>query len=405
MIGEIVNKSIPFLLLPILTRYLTPEDFGIIAVFTTLVSIIGVFTGLSTHGAINVNFFKMEKEDFKKFVANVVILLNISVTLIFLLILLISPFVLQYIQISLDWILIAAIMAFAQFLTTINLTLWMAEQKPIQYTIYQIFQTLITTFLSLTLIVGFGFGLEGQLIALSMGSISFGVISFIFVLKRGYLIFQPNRHHIQEALHFGIPLIPHALGGWIRTGADRMILISMVGSAATGIYSVGYQVGLVISVLAAAFNKAWSPYLYKTLSSDPSYANKKKLVKFTYLYFIVIVFGSLFFAWMMDIFTPYLLGKQFIGTSQYVYYIALGFAFQGMYFMVTNYIFFAKKTHILAIVTFGTAAVHLLLLYFLIDLNGAIGAAQANTISFALTFLLVWLLSQKIYPMPWLSWK
>jgi O-antigen/teichoic acid export membrane protein len=46
-------------MLPILTRYLTPEDYGIISVFTVLVSILAVFTGLSIHGAINVNFFKI----------------------------------------------------------------------------------------------------------------------------------------------------------------------------------------------------------------------------------------------------------------------------------------------------------------------------------------------------------
>ena len=39
--------------------------------------------------------------------------------------------------------------------------------------------------------------------------------------------------------------------------------------------------------------------------------------------------------------------------------------------------------------------------YFFIKENGSIGAAQATTISFFITFILVWLLSSKLYPMPW----
>jgi hypothetical protein len=95
-------------------------------------------------------------------------------------------------------IVLAVALAFAQFLTTINLLLWMAEQKPKRYSIYQ-------TSLSIILIVGFG-----QIIATAIGTI---------IIKRGYLIFKLNNSHI---LKFGIP---HSLGAWIATGADRLILI------------------------------------------------------------------------------------------------------------------------------------------------------------------------------------
>ena len=72
-----------------------------------------------------------------------------------------------------------------------------------------------------------------------------------------------------------------------------------------------------------------------------------------------------------------------------------------MYFMVTNYIFYAKKTYILAYVTFSVTILHIGFLYFLINLNGAIGAAQAIMITSIITFLSVWILSHKVYKMPW----
>lgn len=403
--GDILNKSVPFFMLPVLTRYLTPEDYGIISIFSVMVSILAVFTGLSIHGAINVNFFKLKKDELKEYIGNAIIILNISTVITFILVFLFAPFILERLNLEKEWLFVAVILAFAQFLTTINMLLWTAEQRPKPYSIYQIAQTLVTTSLSILLVVGFGMGWEGQLLATTMGVLLFSIISFIFILKRGYVLFNFNRNHIKDALKFGVPLIPHALGGWIKTGADRIMIMSLIGSYATGIYSVGYQFGLIIGVIVMAFNKAWSPYLFKKLSDNPTEAEKINIIKFTYLYFVGIVSFSLLFAYVADLLIPYFLGEKFIEASQYIIYFAVAFAFNGMYFMVTNYIFYEKKTHLLAYITFFTAVVHIGLLYVLIQINGAIGAAQATLISFVITFLLTWCLSSKTYSMPWNIWR
>jgi len=93
--------------------------------------------------------------------------------------------------------------------------------------------------------------------------------------------------------------------------------------------------------------------------------------------------------------------KDIYFAYKYVLWIALGYAFQGMYFMVGLYIFYVKKTYILAWVTFSSAGVNIVLNYFFIKANGAIGAAQATTITFFVQFIMVWILSAKVYEMPW----
>lgn len=400
--GDVLNKAVPFLMLPILTRYLTPEDYGIISIFTVLVSILAVFTGLSIHGAINVNFFKLQKEDLKEFIGNSIILLNVSTFVTFIFIFLFTPFILDKINLPREWIFIAVLMAFSQFLTTINLLLWMAEQRPKPYSIYQISQTLITTLLSLLLIVGFGMDWEGQLLATVMGTVLFSVISFMFIVKRGYIIFKPNAEYIKDALSFGIPLIPHALAGWIRTGMDRILIMTLIGSYAVGIYSIAYQVAMVVSVIVIAFNKAWSQHLFHILSNNPSEYEKRKIVLFTYRYMISIFIFAILFSYCMEFIIPYLLGEKFIIASKYLIYLTIAFSFDGMYFMVTNYIFYKKRTDLLAYVTISVALVHILILYFFIQQNSGIGAAQATLISSFLTFIVTWWLSNKVYRMPWL---
>jgi O-antigen/teichoic acid export membrane protein len=44
---QLVNSGIPFLLLPVLTRYLTPEDYGMIATYNTFVGVLSIFVWLS----------------------------------------------------------------------------------------------------------------------------------------------------------------------------------------------------------------------------------------------------------------------------------------------------------------------------------------------------------------------
>ncbi|NMA74131.1 MAG: flippase, partial [Bacteroidales bacterium] len=65
------------------------------------------------------------------------------------------------------------------------------------------------------------------------------------------------------------------------------------------------------------------------------------------------------------------------------------------------YIIYVEKTYFLAMATFLGASINIILNYFFIKKNGAIGAAQATTLTHFITFLVVWLYSAKVYPMPW----
>ncbi len=405
ILGDVLNKSIPFFMLPVLTRYLTPEDYGIISMFTVLVSIFMVFTGLSIHGVININYFKMQKEELKIFIGNCIIVLNISTMILLIFVYLLHPIFIERLSINMEWLMLAVVLAFAQFLTTVNLLLWIVEQKSIQYSIYQILQTFMTTALSILLIVGFSMNWKGQLLATAISILLFSVISFVFIIKRGYFIFKPNKEYIKDALRFGIPLIPHALSDWVKTGVDRLVLMSVLGATVTGLYAVGYQIGMVILVLVTAFNKAWSPYIFKVLSNNPTIENKKKIVRYTYIYFVGIFLFAYAFGYLAKILIPYFLGERFIASTEFILLFAIAFAFQGMYFMVTNYIFYVKKTYLLAYVTFATAILHIGLLFLFVNLNGAIGAAQASVISFAVTFIAVWILASRVYKMPWKVWN
>jgi len=253
-------------------------------------------------------------------------------------------------------------------------------------------------------VVLLNWGWQGRILGVIITSVIFGLLSIFIIYKREYIKFSFNKKYIKDALFFGVPLIPHALGGWIITGIDRIFINSKVGVAATGLYSVGYSVGMIIGLLASSFNLAWHPFLFEKLKEN-NYSTKAKIVKFTYLYNVCIIFSALVLSFIAPYFLKYFVSKNFYFAYKYVLWIALGYAFQGMYFMVVNYIFYVKKTYILAWVTFFSAGLNIILNYFFIKANGAIGAAQATTITFFVKFIMVWILSAKVYKIIFITFK
>ncbi len=400
MTTEVVNKAVPFLLLPILTHYLSPRDYGLVATYGAFIGIVAVFLHLSMVGAVNINFFKMSKEKLKIYIANVMFILFINLILMLIGIYFFQDILSIKTEIPSIWLFVGLIVTFSQFITLLNLGLWQVEQRPKPYGVYQISQMLVSIVIVLILVVGLGMGWEGQLIGQSIGTIVFALLSFLYLYKREYLKFNYENKYIKDALAFGIPLIPHVLSGWFRTGVDRIFLTMFISSSATGIYAVGYQFGMVVGIIATAFNQAFSPYLYKKLvniTNDEKYT----LVKYTYIYFVAIfVFAALISAFMPWIITNFL-DERYIAAKKFIPWVAFGFAFSGMYYMVVNYIFYEKKTYILSLITFFSGILHVLFSYTFIKVYGEMGVAYAMTLSSFIMFILVWVLSARVYSMPW----
>ncbi len=402
MLTRVVNSLIPFLLIPILTIYLSPSDYGITSTFTAMIAILVVFNRLSMSGAVNVNFFKLSKQSLKIYIGNVIIIAFVTTVFLFCTIYLFQDSLSHKLEIPKIWLYIGLFLACIQFFSELNLGLWQSEQHPKPFAIYQITMMLVGTIFVLFLVVGLNMGWEGKLTAQAISTTIFSLISFWFLYQRGYLQFKIDKKYIADALKFGVPLIPHALSGWFKMGIDRIFLTMIVGTSATGLYSVGYQFGFIVGMVALAFNQAYSPYLYKKLTNITE-EGKRKLVKLTYLYFVGILLFAGIISVIMPLFVAHFLNIRYNNSIEYIPWIAFGYAFQGMYLMVVNYIFYIKRTYILSLITFSAGVLHVVLSYILINKHGSIGAAQATTLSFFITFVCVWWWSAKVYKMPWVK--
>jgi O-antigen/teichoic acid export membrane protein len=399
-ITQVINSAIPFLLMPILTRYLTPADYGIVAMFGVLLSFVAPFTGLSINGAIARQYYERDETDMPRYISNCLLILLSSTIIVGIIFYFLAEPISRVASFPMQWMWAVIVVSAAQFINQINLTLWQVRVKPIPYGIYQIAQTIVNLGFTLLLVVGLGMDWQGRIQAQVIAFGAFAVFGLFLLYHNGWIRLKVDKDYIKNALNFGVPLIPHALSGTIKTMVDRVMITSMVGVAATGLYTVGFQIGMIIGLLEDSFNRAYVPWLYERLKRNQD-NEKIMIVKLTYIYFTVIICLALALGAIAPWFLSFFVGPQFAGSSQFVLWIAVGFAFNGMYKMIVNYIFYVRKTYILAWVTFSTAFVSIFLNYFAVKYLGAIGAAYTYALMGFVTFLLVWLLSNRVYPMPW----
>ena len=113
---------------------------------------------LETNTVISVNYFKISRNALKIYIANVLLIISVTTSLILLILIIFYSYFSKLLALPTEWLFIGVIVTLMQFLTTINLVLWQSEQNPIPFGIYQIPQTIFNLSLSLILIIGFGMG-------------------------------------------------------------------------------------------------------------------------------------------------------------------------------------------------------------------------------------------------------
>lgn len=399
---SILNSAIPFLLLPVLTVYLTPSEFGILALVQVLIAFILPFTLLGIPASLYVEYFKKDKDELAGYLGSVLSIPFFSALLLVVLFVLFKSYFKHYLNIPEKWLIILPILTLFQVIPNIIFVLFQASEKPRSYAAYRLSITFVDFFFSILFVVFIKNGWRGRLLGIYSAFFIFSIYGLYRMYVSGYLRFGIKKTFIYDALMFGVPLLPHEISGAVLNVADRFILSSKEGVDSVGIYSIGYQVGMLVFIVSNSLNQAWLPQLFKNLK-DANCVVKARLVKQTYLLFGCFLLVSLALYISAPLLFFLFIDKKYTKAIDYVLWVSLGYAFFGMYSMVANYIFYAKKTQLLSYITMGNSVINLVLNYILIEKYGAIGAAYATTISFFSFFISAWWLSNRVYPMPWFS--
>lgn len=402
--ANLFSAAIPFLLLPVLTRYLSPSEYGQVALFQTVATGLGAIVGLSVHGAANRKFYDVadSPKEMRDFIGACLQILIVSSVLVGGLMLLIHQELSRELGLDDNWLGGCLLVTLSSFIINLRLSQWLVRRRAFRYGFFQVSQAGTSFGLAILAVVVMAQHAEGRIWSIIATSTLFAFLALVSLARDELLGISWRPAYIREALAFGVPLIPHIAGVFLLGMADRLLINQTLGPAPVGVYMVAAQVAAVLAILADAVNKAYVPWLYERLKQD-SAAENRRIVRYTYLYFA----AALLLAGVAAMAGPWLItllaGRAYAAASSLIGWLALGQAFGGMYLMVTNYVFYSRKTGPLSVVTICSGAVNILLILALIPLLGTAGAAIAYALSMGLRFLLTWWLAQRVHPMPWLG--
>ena len=218
--------------------------------------------------------------------------------------------------------------------------------------------------LSLIFVIVMFKGVEGRIEAMIITAFMFSTISLYLLYKDKLVVLKSwNLSYIKEALAFGVPLIPHIVGAFLLISIDRFFINKELGLEKTGIFMIAVQFSLVLSVFFDSINKAYVPWLFERLKKDDE-AERKQIVRMTYLYFILVfVLAGLAFV-IGPYFVVLIAGDNYKESGEIIGWLCLGQCIRGLYLMVTNYIFYSKKTSILSFITITTGTFNIIFLIF-----------------------------------------
>lgn len=404
LISNIINALIPFLLLPILTRLLSPAEYGQVAMFQILVAGLAAFVGLNTVGAANRKFYEHNNSLKALGLYNgacLQILLG-SMIIVFILCVLFSELLVSYLSIPVNWIYSAVLLSSFNFILNLRLGQWQIRGEAIKFGALQISNSLFNMGLSLLLVLSLHHGAQGRIDAQIIAAGLSTVVAVYLLMKDGLVhLYSLRVDYIKQALQFGIPLIPHVFGFFLLSAIDRFVINQKLGLGHAGIYMVAVQLSMAFNIVFDALNKAYVPWLFEILKRDEM-AEKRRVVNYTYLYFIFLLaiapIPFLIGPWALC----FIAGEEFRKAGEIIGWLCLGQIFGGMYLMVTNYIFYAKKNSGLSLITITSGIINVGLLLLLVNSFGLIGAAWAFTITKFIQFISTWLYSSFVLAMPWL---
>ena len=384
-------KFINFALFPLYAFILPVSEFGILALITTLTTLLCIIMNCGQTYALQ-RFYGNSGPNATKTGLICFGLIGIVITAIALII---AFFVKEH-QIALPLLLLGIMAAWPYQVYQYNVASLRIDFQTRQFLLLNMLQNGLSIGLSFILAYQFKLGLLGFLSAIAIGNF----ISASFCLLKSYrkLTGHFDRQLAKQMLVFGIPFVFTDLTNWLYASLDRWMLGEMASSAEVGYYSIAFKLCTIIIFFINAFGAAWNPHVMKLYHEDSDYKKfiGKSLTKWFYFLICLAAVLILFNKEILMLTTP----SAYWPASQLIPWVSIGLAFHGTLVLSTTGLFIEKKTLYLTIGTWLGALINFTLNLKLIPYLGAYGSALACMLTYMLQAVYYLYYSQRFHYVP-----
>lgn len=392
-LGNILVKGISFLSIPLFARLLSVSDYGIINAFTAYASILFVIVGLALHSSLR-NAYLDFNSNIEAYCSSLTIL-PIACFLLFLMLSALCGDSLANVLSLEHGYLVCLLVAesFCMALNTYYNSVLALNYQYKEYLILSLMYAISGIAISVFLIVT-AFSQERYLGRI-WGMLISGIAASAFILFRLYRKEKPhiNFSYWKYGLKISLPIIPHGLSQILLSQFDRLMIKSIIGNSAAGLYSFSYTLGSVYQIIANSIDTAWNQWFFEQMSAK-NYAQIKKNANY---YSGLLTIGVI----MLGLVSPELIrimGGSKYNDSKYVTLpIVLSMYYAAMYALPASIEYFYKKTRIIAVGTTAAAGLNIILNSIFIPLYGYMAAAYTTLFCYLIYFIMHMLLAYKVH--------
>jgi O-antigen/teichoic acid export membrane protein len=399
---SVASRAIPFLLLPIMTAYISPDGYGMISIFMIITSLLTPVIGFCSNSVLQQKFFKLNEEEKVYFMADAFKLMILSFIFYVFLCLVVYKLIYQWIKIPLLWFELAILVGLFNMIISLTTTLFRLKKQPLMYGLLQGAMVLTNVALSIFFVVCLELSWQGRLCGILISSFLVSSLSIYcnFIYKNINFKNIKKTHHIGNVFRLGVALIPATITGWILLMSDRFFLTRLTSIELVGIYSVGIMIAQITDVLLNPIHLAYSPFFFEKICKN-DLQTKLQIVRSTYLIIITSLMVALLIYLIAPIIFKLMINVRYHKALDVVAWISFSYAFWSIGGLFYNFVLSAEKNIIIQYFSYILLIISLFAGYNLIKYYGMIGAAIANLISsasFAMCYLIVTL---RYFRMPW----
>ena len=376
--------------------YLTERDYGVLSITQSIALIIGVIAGLGINRSIT-RFMYYQTEKSKTNDASIIytsLFASFGIQAAFILLVIIFN---QYIPAKLlndidffPYVFFAIIALPFNSIIEVAKTFYKSthQGKKVFYLDISFFS--INILLNLLFIVGLGFDVVGIFYGILINTLFFSIILYFSFYRKHKIQFEKGL--LYKILRYCIPLVPYTALNILFEACDKFYLNSEHGSSISGIYYIVIIFASIFSSFKESITTALTPYFYENINNKTD--SIRIIINWTLVISGIIALSlSLFSYEILSILSS---NPSFVQAHVYIPFTLISFyliLFGNMFNIKTYY--FGKYTDLLFIATLIGLAIELLACYLLIPQYNLLGASLARLIGFGVHVLVLFYLSYK----------
>lgn len=387
-----ITKGFGFLLIPFLTHYLEPADYGRLDILQTLADLLTIVLACGLGDCL----FRYAAKDNKELISslyNISLIITISSIIITQLA---APILLSLLPGDITLLQFRLILLTICFSPSILIPLSWLRLEGHAFKFFKL--NVGRTFAQATAVIillSMGYGLTGVLVGGCLVTI-IAFISLFFIMKKNDVtLFRIYR--FKKYFHYGSPLILVGLSGFILGSFDRLILANAVGPAEMAIYALAAKFALVTALLVQPFDMWWTPIRFKTLKEENGKHKCAQMIRFGIYYTLLMAAGVTSIA---PILLTIVVPESYHGAIQYIPYLSGLMAIHLSTNILNLGCYAGKTTKAPMIIDMISAAIALTGYLTLIPIFEIMGAVYATSIALSFRLITTIIVSQKSHLLP-----